>query len=42
MFQRCVNVLDDSRSHGKLGANDEEWARKMAAEIAKCDAALAK
>ena len=39
MFQQTQNILDDLRSQGSLGAN-EQWAREIAGEIAKCDAAL--
>lgn len=41
MFRQSQDVLNDlrSRSNGTLGTN-EDWAREMAAEIAKCDAAL--
>jgi serine/threonine protein kinase len=41
MFRQALNVIDDSRRQGPLGAN-EQWAQTIAAEIAKCDAALAK
>jgi tetratricopeptide (TPR) repeat protein len=42
MFQQTLNILDASRkSAGDLGP-DERWAKDIAAEIAKCDAALAK
>ena len=41
MFQQTQNILDDLRSQGSLGAN-EQWAREIAGEIAKCDAALTK
>ena len=39
MFQQTLNILDDLRRQGSLGAN-EQWAKEIAGEIAKCDAAL--
>ena len=40
MFRQALKVIDDSRRrHGPLGSN-EEWAKEIADEIAKCDAAL--
>jgi tetratricopeptide (TPR) repeat protein len=42
MFQQGLNVLDDLRSRGILPATDEQWAKGIAEEIAKCDTALAK
>ena len=42
MFQQSLNVLDDLRSRGTLPATDEQWAKGIAEEIAKCDAALGK
>ena len=42
MFRQALNVVDDSRRlTGDLGA-DEQWAKEIADEIAKCDAALGK
>jgi tetratricopeptide (TPR) repeat protein len=41
MFQQTQNILDDLRGQGSLGSN-EQWAREIAGEIAKCDAALTK
>jgi eukaryotic-like serine/threonine-protein kinase len=42
MFQRSLNIVDELRRHqGDLGAN-EQWAKVIADEIAKCDTALAK
>ena len=42
MFRQTLNILDDlRRSQGDLGG-DEQWAKEIAAEIAKCDAALGK
>jgi serine/threonine protein kinase len=42
MFQRSLNVLDElRRRQGDLGAN-EQWAREIAGEVAKCDTALGK
>jgi serine/threonine protein kinase/tetratricopeptide (TPR) repeat protein len=42
MFRQTVNILDDLRSRqGDLGAN-EQWAKEIAGEIAKCDTALGK
>jgi serine/threonine protein kinase len=40
MFRQTQNILDDLRSRGTLAANDEEWAKTIAGEIAKCDTAL--
>ena len=40
MFQKSLNVLDDMRSRGTLAANDEQWVKEIADEIAKCDTAL--
>jgi non-specific serine/threonine protein kinase/serine/threonine-protein kinase len=42
MFRQSLNVLDDLRSRGRLGAADEDWAKSIAGEIAKCDTALGK
>ena len=42
MFQECLKVLDDLRSRGILNPGEESWAKEIAAEIAKCDTALAK
>jgi hypothetical protein len=40
MLRQSLNVLDDFRNRqGTLGAN-EQWAREIAGEIAKCDTAL--
>jgi serine/threonine protein kinase/tetratricopeptide (TPR) repeat protein len=40
MFRQTLQIIDDSRrSTGDLGVN-EKWAREIAGEIAKCDAAL--
>jgi non-specific serine/threonine protein kinase/serine/threonine-protein kinase len=40
MFQRTLTILDDTRkSAGNLGI-DEQWAKRIAGEIAKCDTAL--
>lgn len=40
MFRQALNILDGVRkSQGDLGV-DEEWAREIAAEIAKCETAL--
>jgi len=42
MLQQALNILDDARRlKGGLGAN-EEWAKEIAGELAKCDAALGK
>jgi len=41
MFQQTQNILDDLRGDGSLGSN-EQWAREVAGEIAKCDAVLTK
>ncbi|CAN5638018.1 hypothetical protein BH20VER1_BH20VER1_29580 [soil metagenome] len=40
MFQESLNVLEDFRSRGIMDASDAEWAKMLAGEIAKCDAAL--
>ena len=40
-FQHALNIVDDSRRQASLGVN-EKWAREIADELAKCDAALAK
>jgi tetratricopeptide (TPR) repeat protein len=42
MLRQSLNVLDDLRSRGLLDAASEEWAKSIAGDIAKCDAALAK
>jgi tetratricopeptide (TPR) repeat protein len=42
MFQEALNVLEDVRSRGALDPASAEWATTIAAEIAKCDAALEK
>ena len=39
MFQQSLNILDDLRRQGPLGGN-EQWAKEIAGEIAKCDTAL--
>jgi serine/threonine protein kinase len=42
MFRQALNIIDDSRrSEADLGV-DEQWAREIAGEIAKCDIALGK
>ena len=42
MFRQTLDILDDlRRSHGDL-AEDEQWAKGIVAEIAKCDTALGK
>jgi tetratricopeptide (TPR) repeat protein len=42
MFRQTLKIMDDLRSsRGTLGSN-EQWAKEIAGEIAKCDAALAK
>jgi tetratricopeptide (TPR) repeat protein len=41
-FRQALNVLDDLRSRGIAGAPEEEWAKGIAGQIAKCDAALSK
>jgi serine/threonine protein kinase/tetratricopeptide (TPR) repeat protein len=42
MFRQSESIIDEARRRdGDLGQN-ENWAREIAAEIAKCDAALAK
>jgi hypothetical protein len=42
MFQKSLDVLHDLRGRGLLGASDKIWSEMIAAEIAKCDTALAK
>jgi serine/threonine protein kinase/tetratricopeptide (TPR) repeat protein len=42
MLQQSLKVLDDLRTRGILDASGEQWAKILADEIAKCDAALAK
>jgi serine/threonine protein kinase len=43
MFQQTQNILNDARSQDALGgAGNEQWARDIAGEIAKCDTALGK
>ena len=42
MFRQTLNILDElRRSQGDLGSN-EDWAKEIAGEIAKCDTALGK
>jgi hypothetical protein len=42
MFRQTLKIIDDSRSsEGDLGVN-EQWAKEIAGEIAKCDTALGK
>jgi tetratricopeptide (TPR) repeat protein len=41
MFRQALNILDALRRQGTLGPN-ESWAKEIAAELAQCDAALAK
>ena len=40
MFQQSLNILEDLRSRGTLDPANAGWAKTIAAEIAKCDAAL--
>lgn len=40
MFRQSLNVLDDLRRRHILDANDEQWAKDVADEIAKCDTTL--
>ena len=42
MFQESLDLLNYVRSQTKLQASDEAWARTIAGEMAKCDAALLK
>jgi tetratricopeptide (TPR) repeat protein len=42
MFQQTLDILNDSRRRGGDLGIDEEWAKLIAGEIAKCDAALAR
>jgi tetratricopeptide (TPR) repeat protein len=42
LFRKTLKILDGARSRqGNLGV-DEEWAKEIAGEIAKCDTALAR
>ncbi|MGI9114875.1 MAG: hypothetical protein ACR2FX_07540 [Chthoniobacterales bacterium] len=41
MFRQTLKILDDARIRGTLGGN-EQWAKEIAGEMAKCDAALRK
>ena len=42
MLRQTLAIINDARtSSGDLGVN-EQWAKDVAAELAKCDAALAK
>ncbi|MEY2509449.1 MAG: eukaryotic-like serine/threonine-protein kinase [Verrucomicrobiota bacterium] len=41
MFRQALDILEDLRSQGALGGN-EDWAKEIAGEIAKCDAVLGK
>jgi hypothetical protein len=41
IFRQALNILDDLRGGGSLGAN-EKWAREIAGELAKCETALDK
>ncbi len=42
MFRQALNVLEDLRRRGTLDANNDEWAKGIAGEIAKCETALGK
>ena len=42
MFHQALTVLEDLRARGILDASDEQWARSIAGEMAKCDAAVAR
>ena len=42
MFQQSLDILEDLRGRGLLNAADTRWARDIAGEVAKCDAALAR
>jgi tetratricopeptide (TPR) repeat protein/tRNA A-37 threonylcarbamoyl transferase component Bud32 len=42
MFQKALNILDDSRSRGEDLGLDEGWAKSISGEIAKCNTALGK
>lgn len=42
MFQQAANVLEDLRSRGTLDQHNEGYAKEIAGEIAKGEAALAK
>lgn len=40
MFGSALNILNERRDHqGGLGSN-EQWARQIAGDLAKCDATL--
>ncbi len=41
-FQKSADILEDLRHGGALDPSDGDWAKAIAGEIAKCDAALAK
>jgi tetratricopeptide (TPR) repeat protein len=40
MFRQSLNILEDLHSQGTLEASNEDWAKEIAGEIAKCDTAL--
>jgi len=42
MFQQTLNILEELRGRGTLDASNEQWAKEIADEIAKCDTALGK
>jgi eukaryotic-like serine/threonine-protein kinase len=42
MFRQALIILDDLRARDALSPANQDWAKEIAAEIAKCDAALAK
>ena len=41
MFRESLNVLEDLRSRGALDPATADWAKELAGEVAKCEAALA-
>ena len=42
MFRQSLNILEDLHSQGTLEPTNEDWAREIVGEIAKCDTALGK
>jgi tetratricopeptide (TPR) repeat protein len=42
MFRQSMNIVEDVRSRGGLDMSDKKQAKSVAAELAKCDAALGK
>jgi tetratricopeptide (TPR) repeat protein/tRNA A-37 threonylcarbamoyl transferase component Bud32 len=42
MFRHALSILEEGRAQGTLEPANQAWAKEIAAELAKCDAALAK